>query len=298
MAKRLGKEACICRNSAAFGAPSFVPLIAARDIKVARKPAAVFDSTDRAIQVRTGIPVRQNLEVSFSAIWNGGAGLTALRNAFVNGSAIELAYITGQPGTFAYGLRGDFCVSKFPVKFPLAGGQMIDVSLKPHANYANRVRIFTDSGASLGTPETQVNKKIGWRASVNDGTGTPLPTARDISWTLEWEEEEASDRAQETDGLGVSFEQYLPTLAKITAEFEVIWNDAVHGAFRTAHDTGAPIQLTFLDGPYATSGSWGISTDWAVTDFPNDSALNNGQLVKMQFSPHGNGTHPFAFVTI
>jgi hypothetical protein len=300
MAKLLGKDPCICRNPnpGTFGVPKFIPIIAARDIKVARKPAAAFDSTDRITRVRTVIPVRQNLEISFSAIWNGGAGLSALRDSFVNDTVIELAYITGAPSTSAYGLRGDFIVSKFPIKFPLAGGQMIDIVLKPAANFTNRVRVFTDAGAgTLGTPEAQVNKKIGFNASVNNNTGTPIPTARDISWTMEWEEEEASDRAQEADGLGISFEQYLRTIPKVTAEFEVIWNDALHGAFRTAYDNGSTLQLTFLDGPYATTGSWGITSDWAITDFPNDSALNNGQLVKMQFAPHGLGTNLFQFTT-
>jgi hypothetical protein len=297
--KNLGKNNCFCLNSGSFGANKFVPIISARDIKVARKPAASFDSTDRTTQISTVIPVRQSAEVTLSAIWNGGAGLTALRNAWLNGTVLSAAaYLEGPPATGAYGLIGDWIVSKFPIKQPLAGGQMIDITLQPAANYVNRVQIFTDAtSGTLGTAETQVNKKVGFIASVNTTGGTPVPTARDISWSLEWQLEEASDRAQEEDGNGIAFQQYLCCLPKVSAEFEVIWNNAVHSAFRTAYDSGNPITLYFLDGPYATSGSWGPYTDWAITDFPVDAPLLDGQKVKMKFEPHGLATNLFQYRT-
>jgi len=74
--------------------------------------------------------------------------------------------------------------------------------------------------------------------------------------------------------------------------------DAQIVAFRTASNTNAPIELTFLDGPLATTGSWGIHADWGIDSYDEEAGLNGGVVLKMQFSPHGNGNNGFEFVTI
>lgn len=304
MAITLGKDVTLCRNTSSpysFSSPKHTPLIAARNIKAPQKPAGIFDSSDRSGQYQSGIPVRKNCEIAFDMIADGGAGFLALRDAFVNGTEIDLAYIRGQPQTSKTGLRGDWVVCKFGRKFPLAGGQLVDVLIKPARNYNNRVRIFTDAGAgTLGTAETAEDALIGFDGSVNDSTDTPIEGVQDFSWSLEWVEEEASDRAQEADGLGVAFEQYLLCNRKITAELTVLGDesDAQIVAFRTASNTNAPIELTFLDGPFADVGSWGIHADWGIDSYEEEAGLNGGVVLKMQFSPHGNGTNAFEFVTI
>lgn len=297
MAKLLGKDACVCRDSGSWASPAHIPIIGARDIKINRKPSGMFDSTDResasTIVVATQIPTRQSAEVTFGALWNGGAGLTALRNAFAAGTAIRLAALHKLPTNGGKGLRGDWLVKKFGLKFPLAEGQPIDISLVPHGLYTNAVATYTDASVSAGTAETQADKKLGSSASLNDDSDAPITAARDFSFSAEWECEKSDDR-------GVEFETFMPTQLKISAEAEFIWDEANPqlAAFRTAFDAKSPIILSMMDGAYATTGSWGIKAGWAVADFPTEANLKAGQIVKVKLEPHGNAADPLEFVTI
>jgi len=296
MAKYLGKDACICRDSGSWADPAHIPLISAKDISINYKPSATFDSTDRvsAATVITGsvIPTRHSVTATFAAIWNAGAGLTALRTAFLAGTPIRLAALNQLPTASGIGLRGDWLVKKFPLKFPLLDGQMVDIELVPHGNYTNAVVPYTDETSVLGTAESQVARKLGKNGSCNNNVNTPITAIRDFSFSAEWELAKADDR-------GSDFELFLPTKRKITAELEFMWDeaDAKLVAFRTAWDAGAAIGLSMLDGVYATGGSWGIVADWAITDHPSANSLNDGQSYKIKLEPHGNGATAFSFLT-
>lgn len=297
MAKLLGKDFCICRDSGSWAAPAHIPLIGAKDIKLSRKPVAMIDSTDRESAAttitNTSIPTRQSVELSFSALWNGGAGLLALRTAYLAGTPIRLAALNQLPTSSGNGLRGDWLVKKFPLKFPLDDGQMVDIALSPHGNYTNAVVTYTDATTVLGTAETQAAKKKGVSGSCNDSTNTPIAAVRDFSFSTEWDTTKSDDR-------GSGFEMFLATKRKVSAELEVMWNesDAQIVAFRTAFDAGDPITLSMLDGAYATSGSWGVKADWAIADFPIDANLGDGQMCKIKLEPHGNAATALAFITI
>lgn len=293
--KQLGKDFCICRDSGSWTAPAHIPLIGAKDIKINRKPAGMVDATDRVAAVidHTEIPVRQNVEISFNAIWNGGVGLTALRNAFLAGTGIRLAVLNKLPTNSGVGLRGDWAVTKFPIKFPLTDGQMLDIALQPYGNYTNAVSTYTDATVSAGTAESQATKKLGKTGSVNDSSNNPITGVRDFSFTLEWELAKADDRA-------VEFEMVIPVKRKVTAEIEFAWEEAnsQHTAFRTAWEANSVVTLSLLDAAYTTSGAWGPKADWALSDFSLEAPLNGLQICKIKLVPHGNYTTAFAFLTI
>lgn len=294
--KSFGKNSCICRDSGSWASPAHIPLIGAKDIKIARKPAGMVDATDRvsasSVIDRTEIPVRQNVEISFNAIWNGGAGLTAIRTAFLAGTAIRLAVLNALPTASGVGLRGDWAVTKFPLKFPLNDGQMLDIALQPHGNYTNAVATYTDATVAAGTAETQATKKLGKGGSVNDSTNAPITAVRDFSFTCEWDLANAPDRGSE-------FDMVIPTVRKITAELEFMWEESNTQltAFRTAWEANSAITLSLLDGTYATAGSWGPKADWAITDFPADANLTDGLIYKIKLAPHGNYSTAFTFLT-
>lgn len=299
--KFLGKAFCVCRDSGSWATAAHIPLIGARDIKVANKPSAMINSTDRVaastIITPTEIPTRRSLEVSFSMLWNGGGGATALQTAFLAGTPIRLAVMNNLPANTTtgggVGYRGDWLVKKFPLKMPINDGQMIDISIVPHGNYTNAVSTYTDATTTLGTPESQATKKLGVTGSVNDSTNAPITAVRDFSFSAEWETAKSMDR-------GCVFDTELPTMRKITAELEFMWEEANTQltAFRTAWEALSPITLSMLDAAYVTSGAWGIKADWAVTDHPLDANMNDGQLVKIKLSPHGNYSTAPTFMTI
>lgn len=305
VAKKKGTDFCICRNTGidAGANLAWTPLIAARDIKMMRAPGAVFDSSDRAILIQTGIPTRFKPSLEFDMIWNGGAGMIALRDAFVAGTPIYLAGLDGPPAASARGMRGDWAVSGFPLDFPLLDGQKVSIKLSPHGNYTNAFELdYTDATAGAGVAETQVAKKLGTNASINDSTNAPITAAADIKLMLEnGAEFDASDRVAQTGGYYI--DMVIPTRKKISAELNLIWvgstdaNYAKVNAFYTAFKAGAPLLMSVLDGPYATPGSWGVKGDWAIEDFPIDAPLLDGQKMAVKLTPHGNYTTAMAFLT-
>lgn len=296
MAKALGKAFSVSRDSGTWGAHTFIPLIAAKDIKVAYKPAAVVDGTDRelATPLRRSLTIRHNVEASWNSIWNGGAGMLAIRNACTAGTAIRLAVLNALPTAAGVGFRGDWLVKSMDFKFPLNDAQLIDTVICPHGDYTNAVVAWTDDSVSLGTPETQATKKLGKNGSVNNGSNTPIPAIRSFGFKIEWELCDASDRASD-------FDFYLPTVQKITADMEFQWNEgnSLLTALRTAWEANTALaNYSFMDGPYATSGSWGVKGDWFVTDHPHDSPLADGQECKVKLELAGNYSNAFAFTTI
>lgn len=297
MGKELGRNYCVCLADS-VSAPAFVPLIGAKDIKVSNKPGASFDSTDRAgalpgiAVVKTEIPTRRSVEVSFGALWNGGTGLTALRDAFLTGAPLLLAALDKLPGEGGAGYFGEWCVTKFPMKFPLADGQQIDITLQPHGAWADlAVAAYVDDG-SAGTPEEQAPKKRGQKASVNDSDDAPISAIKDFSFDASWELVKSDDRSTE-------FDMVQPSIFTISADIEFQWNpdDEQLVAILEAAEAGDPITLSLLDGAFADTGSWGPKADWAVTDYPRDASLADGQMCKLKLAPHGNYTTPLAFLT-
>lgn len=298
--KNLGKDLQVCRNSGTYGSPAHIPLIGARNIKIANKPSAMINSTDRVsastIITPTEIPTRRSLSVSFDIMWGAGAGVVALRTSFLAGTPILLAVVNKHPtassAASGVGYMGDWLVKKFPVKMPLADGQMVDIEIVPHGNYTNAVATYTDATTTLGTAETQATKKLGKGGSVNDSTNAPITAVRDFSFSAEWETAKAHDR-------GCEFDLEIPVMRKVSAELEFLWEEANTQitAFRTAWEAGSPITLSLLDGAYAASGSWGPKADWAISDHPIDANLNDGQLCKVKLMPHGNYSTAFTFLT-
>ncbi len=278
---------------------AWTPMIAARDIKAIRSPGAVFDASDRGLSINTSIPTRFKPSIEFDMIANAGAAFTALRTAFTTLAPIYAAYLDGPPGASALGMRGDWAVASFPLESPLEDGTKVKIKLQPHGNYVNAFELhYTDATNSAGTPETPVAKKLGTNASINDSTHAPITACMDIKINLEpGAMFDASDRATQTGGYFI--DMVIPTRFKISVETNLIWSTAAQViAFRTAFLAGTPLQLWVLDGPYVTSGSWGLTGDFNVTDFPMDSPLEDGQKIALKLEPAGNYTNAPGFVTI
>lgn len=287
--KKLGTNYVVARNTGSFGAPTFPLLNIAEDIKLTVEPSGKFDSSDRSGSGNTTIPTRYKVSANFKALWDGSTGLTAFRTAFLAGTSILAGVFDG--ATSGRGLHGEWAVTSFSPDFPLAAGQPLDITLQPHGNYTNAM-IFTTALATTGSDATGT-KKLGTNASINDSGGTPMTFMQDIKFSIEpGALFDSSDRS-------VAIDTVIPCRFKYGATAKFIWDPATSAnlAFWTAVTTGAAIELFILDGAYATTGSWGIHSDWCVTAFNLDAPLQSGQMIDVSLEPHGNGATAPVLVT-
>lgn len=306
--KAIGANYAICRDSGSWATAAHIPITAAKDIKVAIKPAASVDASDRIASpiYEKIIPIMHNIEVSFNSLWTGGttSGIAVLKTSLLAGTAIRLALLNNRPAAGStgggVGWRGDWLVKKLSLKYPLKGAQEADFTLCPHGLYTNAVTTYTDATTTLGTAEAQIAKLIGRTASVNDSSNAPITAIKDITLDLEWDTCDAADRANASPA---DFEQYIGTRLKANLGVNFQWkeDDTQLTAFRTAWAANSAIALSALDQAYATTGAWGPGAaggiDWYITDYPHDSPLVDGQMVSLKLQPAGNYTNAFAFRT-
>lgn len=307
MAKLLGTNATFCLNTGDTDAPEdheWTPLIAARDIKAMRSPGASFDSSDRASLFQSKIPTRHAPVVSFDFLWNGGAGTTALRDAYVAGTPLLGAYLLGEPADGQKGMCGEWAVSKFPLEFPLLDGQKVQVELKPHGNATLPFDInYTDPTLAAGTPETPVARKLGTNAGCFDAANALITAFTDIKLILESGGEfDSSDRTLHlsTDAASYYIQSIIPTRKNVYVETKFLQRDTSTqlAAIKTILLSGGMVTMRVLDGPYATAGSWGVFADWGVEQWDEDALLLGGQEVTLKMCIHGNATNTGAFITI
>ncbi len=302
--KATGLRYCICRDSGVFGSPAHIPIIGLRDIKVNAKPAAVVDGSDRVstdLLYKKQLVIRHNVEWSATAIYSGGAGVVALKNALIAGTPIRLTLLNNPPANTTtgagVGYRGDWLIKKASFKYALREANQVDFTACPHGNYANAVVSYTDATTVLGTPETQSTKLLGTRASVNDSTNAPITGIIDIGLDFEWDVMDSTDRAAASPD---DYDTYVPTGLKISATCSFIHkeDDAQLVAFRTAWKANSAIMLSIQDGTYAAG--WGVGAaggvSWNVTDYPLEANLIDGQKYSLKLEPAANYSVAPAFV--
>jgi hypothetical protein len=291
----MGKDAIIARNTGSWESPAWASIKSVRDIMVNDEPGGIIDATDKFAASETKLPTRYKISYDFDAIWQANTSQYALRTAFLAGSVLDLAVLDRAATGSGIGHRGEWLVNKFAFEMPLLGEQKLSVQIVPHANYASgqAVASYTDDTLSAGTADSAGTRKRGKDASINNSGGTPVTGARDIKLTLEWGTADGSDRASD-------FALFLPTQMKYTVEFDIIWDasDSTITALRTAYLAHSAYDGYVLDGAYATSGSWGLHSDFAVTGFAKKMNLREGQLISVKLEPHGNYSTAPTFVTI
>jgi hypothetical protein len=140
-------------------------------------------------------------------------------------------------------------------------------------------------------------KKLGSNFCICRNTGSvgspawaPISAARKIKWNLSRTLVNTADRSISTQTkIGVRF--------KTSIEIDAIWDGSTAlTALRTAFLAGTPIELAGLkEAP--TNGAKGIRAEWAVTEFPLEFPLQDGQMLKIKLEPHGNYSVAPAFYT-
>jgi hypothetical protein len=124
-----GKDAKVYYGAAAADLAAMTELTAVRDVT----PSLEKEEIECSVKGETWASKRGGLksasvDVEIRADVDN-AGVVALRDAFLNDTLIELAFLSGvRDGDGVEGLKGTFDVTKFSPKHPLSGGQTIDVT--------------------------------------------------------------------------------------------------------------------------------------------------------------------------
>lgn len=287
MSKKLGTNFVVARNTGTHDLPVWPLAANCRDVKLDLAPN-MFDSSDRATTINTKIPTRYKPKLEFDALWDGGAFLTAVRAAFLAGTPLDLIVLDGT--TSGQGFWAEWAVTEFPFEMPLAAGQPLKLGFQPHGNAAN-IPQFVNAKATTGA-DTVGTKKLGTNAQLHDGVN-PILKIQDMKFSIKpGALFDSSDRSS-------VFDSVIPTRFECEIEASFLWDpaDTQLAAFWTAFIINGPVTLYALDGPKATTGSWGLFGDWAIEGFPIDAPLADGQKITLKFSPHGNGANPVVVFT-
>lgn len=296
---RLGKGAQFSDNTGSAGSPAWRNNKWVRDITRNEEPGGVIDATDRFVDYQLSLATRYKLSYDVDGIWHGNTSQVVFRTAFLAGTTTvdvgvfdRVSVVTSASN--GLGHRGDMFVKKFSLEFPLNGEQKLSITCVPYANYTTAIVGYTDITTVLGTADSPGTRKIGKNASINNASDTPLTGIRDWKMSMEWNTVNAGNRVSD-------FDMELPTQMNIVIEADFAWDasDTTLAAIRTAYYAHTQLtDYTFLDGAFATSGSWGLNADVEVTKLAWKGELKGLQLYSVTMVPRSNYTTAPAFITI
>jgi len=115
--------------------------------------------------------------------------------------------------------------------------------------------------------------------SYGSPTWSLVATVRDVTPTIEAAEADMTTRANG------GWEAILPSLRKITIETEIPHKttDTNYAALQAAFVAGSVVELLFLDGLIATSGSTGIRASYGITKWASAETLVDGKKTAITF---------------
>jgi predicted secreted protein len=135
----LSQNAKLYRNTATYATPTWDLVGNVKDLTLSLEK----DETDVTTRASGGwkefVDGMKDATVEFGMLWDtGDADFTAIKDAFINNTAIECAVmdgiITGTGSTGNQGLRASFMVKSFTRNENLGEALMVDVSLRPVKN--------------------------------------------------------------------------------------------------------------------------------------------------------------------
>jgi len=132
----LGKDAKLYRNTATYASPTWNECDNVKDLTLTLTKAE-YDATRRASGGwRETIGTIKDIEISFSAVNSPtDTDLQAFRDAFLNGTTLEIWCLTGvRTDAEAEGPRFHCVVTEFTREEQLEGGQELSITVKPAPN--------------------------------------------------------------------------------------------------------------------------------------------------------------------
>ena len=133
MSVKLGLDAKLFRNTGTYGTPTWNEITNVRDVTL-NLEAGEADVTTRGNNGwRATVATLKDGSIEFEMVWDSADDdFTAIRDAFLNKTAVELAVLDGDVlTTGSQGLRASFMVTSFSRNEPLEEAITVSVTMKP-----------------------------------------------------------------------------------------------------------------------------------------------------------------------
>ena len=133
MGVKLGMDAKLYRNTGSYGSPTWNEMPNVKDVTL-NLEAGEADVTTRGNNGwRATVATLKDASVEFEMVWDSAdADFVAIRDAFLNKTAIELAVMDGDIETAGnQGLRASCMVTNFTRNEPLEEAITVAVTVKP-----------------------------------------------------------------------------------------------------------------------------------------------------------------------
>jgi len=129
----LGLDAKLYRNTGSFGSPNWTLMPNVKDLTLGLEKDEADVTTRGANGWKQMAATLKNANVEFQMVWNPtDAGFTAIKNAFLNNTNIEMLVLDGAYNvTGSQGLRAEMMVANFTREENLTEALTVNVSVKP-----------------------------------------------------------------------------------------------------------------------------------------------------------------------
>ena len=143
----IGLNAKAYRNTGTYASPTWVELDAVRDVTL-NLEKSMGDVSSRASSWMRSLPALKNASIEFELLYDGAdTGVQAIRDAFLNDTLIDMAFMDGDMDTAgSQGLRAECHVENFSRSEPLEEPILVSVTLRPAADTTNVPTWLTSVG--------------------------------------------------------------------------------------------------------------------------------------------------------
>lgn len=133
MAVKLGLDAKLFRNTGSYGTPAWNEITNVRDVTLSLEAGEADVTTRGNNGWRATVATLKDGSIEFEMVWDSADDdFTAIRDAFLNKTALELAVMDGPMGTpGSQGLRASFMIISFSRNEPLEEAITVSVTAKP-----------------------------------------------------------------------------------------------------------------------------------------------------------------------
>jgi hypothetical protein len=133
MAIKLGMDAKLYRNTGSFASPTWNLIPNVKDLTLSLETGEADVTTRGNNGWRATVATLKDGSVEFEMIWDTeDDDFTAIRNAFLNNTSLELAILDGLSSVAgSQGLRASFMITGFTRNEPLEEAITVSVSAKP-----------------------------------------------------------------------------------------------------------------------------------------------------------------------
>lgn len=132
MAAKPGMQAKLYRNTGTYAAPTWALVPNVKDLTLNLEKGQADVTTRANNGWKASIGTLKDGGIEFEMVWDTeDEGFTAIRDAYLNDAALELAVMDGDITVAgSQGLRASFVVTNFSRKEPLEEGISVSVTLK------------------------------------------------------------------------------------------------------------------------------------------------------------------------